>query len=298
MKKTIRGFWEFFQIIGYCSGILWETSRKFFIIRMLINIVSLSVPFAVITFTRLLINLLAGIGSEDSQPEMLMRSFLIFSLLLLALNILNKGIGTLSTYYTGLHRDRMDTVTKHRIMKKASELDLSFFDSAAFYNEVNDASMNSPLVTNSAFLAMDFVRYLVQFMVAFVCLFPFSPLLPIVFVLSVIPCTVAELRQVEAIYGFQRQYMSEERKMQYASDVLLEREFAKDVRIYNLFPFISRKFLGIWEVLFSKKRKISLRYTRVLILLSALPEIVAAVFLFLLGLSVLQELHTIGDYSL
>lgn len=297
MNKAIRGIWEFFQIIGYCIGILWGTSRKYFIIRILINIVSLTVPFAVIAVTKLLIDVLAGVGSEAASPELLTRSFLVCSLMLLGFNILNKAIGTLSTYYTGLHRDRMDTVTKHRIMKKAAELDLSFFDSAAFYNEVNDASMNSPLITSSAFLAMDFVRYLVQFIIAFVCLFPFSPVLPIVFVLSVIPCTVAELKQVEAIYGFQRQYMSEERKMQYASDVLLEREFAKDVRIYNLFPFISRKFLNIWEVLFSKKRKISLRYTRLLILLSVLPEIAAAVFLFLQGLAVVQGVYTIGDYS-
>ncbi len=297
MKRAIRGIGEFFQIIGYCIGILWETSRQYFIIRILINIVSLTVPFAVITLTKFLINLLAGDGSGASSPDMLIRSFLIFSLLLLGFNILNKGIGTLSTYYEGLHRDRMDTVTKHRIMKKAAELDLSFFDSAAFYNEVNDANRNSPLITNSAFQAMEFIRYLVQFIIAFVCLFPFSPILPFVFVLSAIPCTVVQLKQVEAVYGFQRQYMSDERKMQYASDVLLEREFAKDVRIYNLFPFISGKFLSIWEVLFSKKRKISLRYTRLLLLLSALPEIVAAVFLFLLGLSVVQGRYTIGDYS-
>lgn len=28
MKKAIRGMREFFQVIGYCIGILWETSRK------------------------------------------------------------------------------------------------------------------------------------------------------------------------------------------------------------------------------------------------------------------------------
>ena len=203
----------------------------------------------------------------------------------------------MQTYYAGLQRDMMDTATKQRIMKKAAELDLSFFDSAAFYNEVSDADRNGPMITFTAFHAMDLMRYSVQFLIAFAYLFQFGIILPFVFVLSVIPCTIVQMKQVEAVYGFQRQYMSEERKMQYASDVLLSREFAKDVRFYNLYPFISGKFTGIWNTLFSKKRKITLWYTRVLLVLSALPEVVAAVFLFLLGLSVVRGVYTIGDYS-
>ena len=136
-----------------------------------------------------------------------------------------------------------------------------------------------------------------QFVIAFGYLFQFSVILPAIFAVSAIPSTVAQIKQVEAIYGFQREYLGEQRKMQYASDILLSREFAKDVRIYNIYPFISGKFRNIWKMLFSKKKKISLRYTRILLALSTLPEIVAAVFLFLLGLSVVWGTRTIGDYS-
>ncbi len=286
---------EFLQVINYCIGILWKTSRKYFIIRIILNIVSLAAPFAVITITRSLINFLAGGGRSASGGAV--QTFLIFSLLLLGLNILSKGIETVSAYYAGLHRDTVDTATKQLIMEKAARLDLSFFDSAAFYNEVSDADSNSPLITFSAFQAMDFIRYFVQFVIAFGYLFQFSVILPAIFAVSAIPSTVAQIKQVEAIYGFQREYLGEQRKMQYASDILLSREFAKDVRIYNIYPFISGKFRNIWKMLFSKKKKISLRYTRILLALSTLPEIVAAVFLFLLGLSVVWGTRTIGDYS-
>ena len=292
MKKVIR---EFFQIIGYCIGILWSTSKRYFIIRIILNIVSLSVPFVVIAFTRSLINLLAD--SNMSESDTVLQSFLTLSLLLVGCNILNKAVETANTYYEGLHRDTMDTVTKQRIMEKAVELDLSFFDSAAFYNEVNDANRNSPMITYTAFYAMDLMWYSAQFMIAFAYLLQFSIILSFIFVLSIIPCTIIRIKQVEAVYGFQRQNLSEERKMQYASEVLLSREFAKDVRIYNIFPFISGKFLEIWNTLFSKKRKISLWYTKILVALSTLPEIVAAVYLFLMGLLVTRRVYTIGDYS-
>ncbi|MCI9446137.1 MAG: ABC transporter ATP-binding protein [Lachnospiraceae bacterium] len=297
MRKVIRGTVDFFKILIYCVQLLWTTSKKYFLIRIILNIVSLAAPFAVISLTRSLINLLARNSSAASMPGTAMQAFLAVSLLLLGSNIINQASETASTYFAGLHRETMDATMKHLIMEKAAQLDLSFFDSAAFYNEVSDASRNSPLITNSAFQAMNLIRYLVQFIIAFAYLFQFSLILPFVFVASVIPSTVTQIKQVEAIYGFQRQFMSEERKMQYAADVLLSREFAKDVRIYNIFPFISKKFLGIWDILFSKKRAISLRYTKLLLLLSALPEIIAAAFLFLLGLSVIRGAHTIGDYS-
>ncbi len=297
MRKVIRGTVDFFKILIYCVQLLWTTSKKYFLIRIILNIVSLAAPFAVISLTRSLINLLARNSSAASMPGTAMQAFLAVSLLLLGSNIINQASETASTYFAGLHRETMDATMKHLIMEKAAQLDLSFFDSAAFYNEVSDASRNSPLITNSAFQAMNLIRYLVQFIIAFAYLFQFSLILPFVFVASVIPSTVTQIKQVEAIYGFQRQFMSEERKKQYAADVLLSREFAKDVRIYNIFPFISKKFLGIWDILFSKKRAISLRYTKLLLLLSALPEIIAAAFLFLLGLSVIRGAHTIGDYS-
>ncbi len=257
MRKVIRGTVDFFKILIYCVQLLWTTSKKYFLIRIILNIVSLAAPFAVISLTRSLINLLARNSSATSMPGTAMQAFLAVSLLLLGSNIINQASETASTYFAGLHRETMDTTMKHLIMEKAAQLDLSFFDSAAFYNEVSDASRNSPLITNSAFQAMNLIRYLVQFIIAFAYLFQFSLILPFVFVASVIPSTVIQIKQVEAIYGFQRQFMSEERKMQYAADVLLSREFAKDVRIYNIFPFISKKFLGIWDILFSKKRAIS-----------------------------------------
>lgn len=297
MKKAIRGVREFFQVISFCVRLLWETSRKYFIIRIILNIISLAVPFEIIALTRMLINVLAQDAAGLSASGVAVQPVVILSALLLCLNILNKSMETGNTYYAGLHRDAMEAVTKQQIIRKAAELDLSFFDSSVFYNEVKDADRNSPLITHAAFQAMDFIRYLAQFIIAFACLFRFSLFLPFVFVISAIPCTLTELKQVEAVYGFQRQYLGEERKMQYASDVLLSREFAKDVRIYNIFPFINSKFRSIWEALFSKKKKISLHYTKLLLLFSALPETAAAVCLFLLGLSVVRGMYTIGDYS-
>lgn len=290
----IRRISEFLQLICYCIKILWDTSKRYFVIRMVLNIASLVIPFVVIIVTRQLINFLAG---NSTASDAAIQVFLVLSIVLLGCNVFSKAIETANTYYMGLHQDIMDAMTKRLIMEKAAELDLSYFDSAEFYNEMQDAEVNSSLITYSAFRAMDFIRYFIQFLAAFVYLFQFNYILPIIFVLAVIPYTIVDIKQVAAVYGFQREYMAEERKMQYAADVLLSREFAKDVRIYNIASFISGKFQGIWEMLFSKKKKISLRFTVFLLALLVLPEAAAASFLFFLGLSVIHGGHSVGDFT-
>ena len=232
----IRRISEFLQLICYCIKILWDTSKRYFVIRMVLNIASLVIPFVVIIVTRQLINFLAG---NSTASDAAIQVFLVLSIVLLGCNVFSKAIETANTYYMGLHQDIMDAMTKRLIMEKAAELDLSYFDSAEFYNEMQDAEVNSSLITYSAFRAMDFIRYFIQFLAAFVYLFQFNYILPIIFVLAVIPYTIVDIKQVAAVYGFQREYMAEERKMQYAADVLLSREFAKDVRIYNIASFIS-----------------------------------------------------------
>lgn len=182
MRKAVKGISQFCGIICYCIKTLWEVSRKYFVIRLVLVCLSVVVPFAVIILTRTVLNVLVGSNESDTAIQ----SFLMLSVLLLVLNILNKAVETTNTYYEGLQRDKMDTVTKHRIMKKAAELDLSFFDSSAFYNEVNDADRNSPLITFTAFQAMDLIRYFAQFTIAFVCLFQSHPMMPFIFVLSVV----------------------------------------------------------------------------------------------------------------
>lgn len=296
MKIVIKNTSELFRIIRFSFSLLLQTSIKYFSIRIILNIISLAVPFVVISLTRLLIDFLVENVATSSALFTIMQPFLTLTVLLLCLNILNKAVETINTYYIGLHRDTMNTATKHLIIEKAAELDLSYFDSNAFYNEMSDANANSPLVTQSAFQTIDLFRYLIQFLIAFTYLFQFNLVLPFVFLISIIPSAVTQEKQLKAVYNFQREHMSEDRKMQYAADVLTSQEFAKDVRAYSIFPFISNKFLTIWNTLFSKKRKISLRYTRTLLVLSALPEAAAAAILFLLGLSVIRGTHTMGDY--
>jgi len=297
MKKTFANITSFFNVVYFCIMLSIKSSKKYFIILVLLDMIVVISPFIILRLSAALIDLLVENIGNVSELGTVLQSFLLLSIFIFALSILNGSIVTIRTYFEGLQSETMNAKTTHLIMEKAAKLDLSYFDFNAFYNDIEDASMNSSLVTQSAFQTLGLIRAFIQFFISFILLFQFSFILPFILVISIIPGTIAQYKQLEAIYSFQRTHMSEERKMQYASNVLLSQEFAKDVRIYNLFSFISDKFLSTWKLLFSNKQRITLRYTRLLLALSTFPEIVSAVIVFLLGLAVIQGTSTMGDFT-
>lgn len=291
--SKVKDFWS---IIFFCLKLTVEASPKFFILYVLLDVLIVVVPFAVIYVTSILINLLVEYaGSNDFNG--VIRSLIIISLLMLALNILNKTIKSVKLYLEGLYNEIISIKTRHQIMKKAAEIDLYCFDSPEFYDEMNDASNNSAYIIQTAFQVLSFIRYFFQFCIAFVNLLMWNGILPILLTLSVIPSVIFKNKQLESVYSFQREHMKDERKIFYSFNMALSKEYAKDIRIYGLFPFLSSKVLNAWNHLFNSKKRITKRYTKILIVFDMLPEIIMVVCIFLLGVSVIRGNCTIGDFN-
>ncbi|MFR7906861.1 ABC transporter ATP-binding protein [Porcipelethomonas sp.] len=291
--SKVKDFWS---IIFFCLKLTVEASPKFFILYVLLDVLIVVVPFAVIYVTSILINLLVEYaGSNDFNG--VIRSLIIISLLMLALNILNKTIESVKLYLEGLYNEIISIKTRHQIMKKAAEIDLYCFDSPEFYDEMNDASNNSAYIIQTAFQVLSFIRYFFQFCIAFVNLLMWNGILPILLTLSVIPSVIFKNKQLESVYSFQREHMKDERKIFYSFNMALSKEYAKDIRIYGLFPFLSSKVLNAWNHLFNSKKRITKRYTKILIVFDMLPEIIMVVCIFLLGVSVIRGNCTIGDFN-
>ena len=291
--SKVKDFWS---IIFFCLKLTVEASPKFFILYVLLDVLIVVVPLAVIYVTSILINLLVEYaGSNDFNG--VIRSLIIISLLILALNILNKTIESVKLYLEGLYNEIISIKTRHQIMKKAVEIDLYCFDSPEFYDEMNDASNNSAYIIQTAFQVLSFIRYFFQFCIAFVNLLMWNGILPILLTLSVIPSVIFKNKQLESVYSFQREHMKDERKIFYSFNMALSKEYAKDIRIYGLFPFLSSKVLNAWNHLFKSKKRITKRYTKILIVFDMLPEIIMVVCIFLLGVSVIRGNCTIGDFN-
>ncbi len=301
VKKKISSFSasikSFGEILLFSTRMSFRASPRYFIGRVLIEGVTAVLPFVTIYVTSLIITMLSkgavGAASLDENMDKL----LLYILLLFVVAAVSKGAQKLTTYFHGLHQELIIRYSKYEVMEKSASLDLQFFDSTEFYDEIMDADRNSAMLSMTSFQLLDFVNGLIQSVIAFSCLCVLNPLLSVLLVIAVIPSVIFEKKQIDAIYFFQRENMNYDRKLFYMTELFTQREFAKDIKFYNLFPYIGHKYKMIYSELISGKRKISSKYTSILILFACVPEIITFFALFQIGKGIFGGMYTVGDFT-
>jgi len=273
---------------------LFESSKAYFFILVSIVIASSLTPFALIFFTSTLIQFLSD---NIGNGSFLFRDFIFIVVSIFLFGLLNKALEHLKRYYEGLLDDLTDKRMDELLMDKSAKLDVSFFDSTAFYDELKDLSLNKSHTVSTAFLLIDIVGLLVRLSVAMAYLSGFSPALSVFLLVSIVPNVLLLRKQFKAIYHLQRDHLAVNRKKQYTASLLQERGFAQEVKLYNLLPFLAEKYKGLFDILYTKKKRTTSKYTLLLVASSILPELISIYIISSLCLGVFCGTVSIGDFT-
>lgn len=294
MRKILNYLKDLFEILLFCIRLSMKTSLKYFLLINVTNLISMITPFISISLSSMIINIIVNSLANSSLREDSVRNLVLYSILTLSVALLDRTANSIKQYFDGMHRESMNRSIKYIIMKKVSVLDLAFFDSNEFYNELADVNNNSPLIIATTLQTIDLLKNSAQLIIAFVYFSHYNIWLALIILISIVPNVIFQKKQLEEMYYIQRRYKSEERKMNYISALPLGRPFIKDIQLYNLFPFIKEKYTSAWSLLFSKKRRISFKYTILLMSCTFIPEITAASITLNLGWKVINGTVTMG----
>lgn len=280
------------EVLGYSLKTALESSPKYFWMYILLNLSGAILPFITITFSSRIVTLLT-----DGQLTLERLHPLIFMVILLfVIHIINRLVGTVTAYCEGLHQEILTQHTQKQIIRKMSDIDLSFFDSADFYNQLNDACSHISLISHTPFRAMNLIKSFVQMVIAFCYLASFSLFYAVLLTLSGIPNVICNIQMLEKVYSWDLENMSRRRRINYVSSMASEKSFSKDVRIYGMSTFILNKFNLLFQGWFSDKRNVTYKSTVRMCLASILPEVVIALITFRLGCDVIAGVFNVGNY--
>lgn len=297
MRKIIIYLKDLFEILFFCIRLSLKTSLKYFILINITNLISMITPFVSIYLGSIIINIIVSSLTNTNIREDAARNLILYSISTLSVALLGRAANNLKQYFDGMHREIMNKSIKYLIMEKVAVLDLAYFDSNEFYNELADVNNNSSIITTTALQTIDLLKSSIQLIIAFIYFSHYSIWFAIIVLLSIIPSVIFQKKQLEEMYYIQRRYKSEERKMNYISSLPLGRSFIKDVQLYNLYPFIKEKYTSVWSLLFSKKKKITFRYTILLMISDNIPEITTASITLNLGWKVINGAMEMGTLT-
>lgn len=291
---------EFGGIVFFCFKVSWQASKKYLLIRSLIEIAVAVIPFSMIVLSKELLNFLVSVpgnGTNASISTYIYRLSMLLSMMLF-LSVVSRILSKVKDYFGGVHRDMITRVVETQIAEKSAGLDLSYFDSAKFYNEMNNAKRDSNALQTLSWFVMDAIRSSIQFIASFIILVKLNPVFALLLIITGVPSIILEKSFAEVTYRWQRNHIPEERKMGYIMNILTGNNFAKDIRLFGIQSELLSRYHTMWKKWFHEKRRITYGKGKWVVLLSALPEIGAIGITLFIGMEIIFGRLTVGDYSL
>ncbi len=284
MKKL----WQALILVRRCDP-------RSFRLRILYVVLQSLLPLLNLYILKLLVDAVtAAVTNPATAAD---HSPLALLLAMVAIFLLNRIVGTLNAVNNDILAQKLVDYMADIMQRQSARLDMAYYDNPDYYDSLHRAQQEAtsrPLVIMGNFMSLFGSALSIAGIVAM--LTTASIWIIAVMIVAVMPGFAVRLYKARRIYTFRRDNTQLYRRTAYYSAILSSRDFAKEMRAYNLTDFFRRRFVatrsGLVRQLIAISRKLG-----ALDILSALVE--AAAMFAVVALLIHQALAaaiTIGTF--
>ena len=283
--KTLRRF--FF--------VAWHASPFGAIAQALLTLVHGCIPIGVLWASRGLVNLIAAILADETEPSLQTAAPWVIALVLLA--ILRNIAGTWDSYLRWKMQNRIELHQQQALIQAATHIDFAVFDQPQTYDLIQRARQAlGHRLTNLLRFLTEIGQLCITLVGYGVLLWIADPLLVFVVVLPAIPSAWLKVKTAESGYIHDYDATPVRRMMSYMLGLLLGSSSGQEVRLYGLFDHL----FGRWRTNHQKWKEESLAkiWTQARSAIgTSIAEILAyAVAIAILASRIVDGNLTLGDY--
>ena len=297
-RELLTGF---FSRLFYTFRMVWETGHWILFAMVAIAILTGIMPLIGSLISSEILNALQdvieGKGAAVFLGSMVM-SLLIFYFVY---KIINSVIGRLNTAVTRVAGEKVVRYVKLQIMEKAKEVDISAFDQPEFYEKLENANREAGhrpiMVLSSTFDAISKLISLVSYIVVLVTA-PDMWWAALVMIVVSIPTAVISFSYRRKNYMYMRFRSKDRRQMNYYSDIMVNKDMVKEIRIFDLGDRFTDSFDKVFDGYYSGIRRLIVKENFWQILVTVISSVVNCVFFAMIAYQVFEGRLMIGDYSL
>ncbi len=236
---------EYFKNIGYASKIIWVASKKYFILKFLLSLISSILPYLPLFLWRELINALVEAIGGNAEP--LVQKIWWLTMLYCAVMLMEKLLDTVSDLVSFKYNDAINYYLDNAMIDKVSAIDLAFFDSSDLNDKLDNAWDLMYSTKNMVSFVFDMLQRTIRLIISFSLVLTLSLwLVPVVIILC-IPSVIGDRKVNDMNYRFEKDYTKSHRKLEYYKDLFFEGA-SSEVRLYHLKDYFSSLYTDIWEL--------------------------------------------------
>ncbi|MBE6537911.1 MAG: ABC transporter ATP-binding protein [Ruminococcaceae bacterium] len=304
LRELLGGF---FSRLIYIVKLVWETGPSIMIAMSLIALFQGVSPIISSYISRYLLNALqtgwnSGATLSDFFNLSISADSVFFLLIFMfVFKILNSVISQLNTAILRISGEKIVRCVKIKIMKKARELDISAFDRPAFYEKLENANREAghrPLqILNSTFTVISTLIRLISYVVILTSA-PGLWWASIVMVIVSIPSAIINFAYRRKNFFYMRWKSKERRQMNYYSDLMVNKDIAKEIRIFGLADSFIERFDQVFKVYYSGIKKLVVTENIWHVTIAIISAVINCAFFAAIAFMVLTGKIMLGDYSL
>lgn len=240
-QSRYRQAWFSVGLLFRAVALTWRANRRLALLTLALLLVSAVIAPVQVWMTKLVIDgVVAAAGQGGTPDNALANGQTLLQLLVIYVVVWTVGqaASALDRQTRGLMAMRVDYDIQKQLFKKAAELDIAFYESPPFFNQLALARSEKYRIYNVVYLFADFLQSTVTAITLFVLLGQISPWIPLVLVVTALP------RLWGAAHFTRREadvYVKDAplyRMTVYLSGLLGEREAVKEIRLFQTHNYL------------------------------------------------------------
>lgn len=277
----------------YCFDLSWNASKLYTLSRLLIEMVSPLIPL----FTAYLSKMLLDILSQNVKMDNPFQSVILIMSLMLLMWLLRSFLGAWRSYAEKQHSELIQNFVRKRQMEHAMKMDLSYFDNPDCYDKMISSISDSLAVADEMWYIFAFLSSLLSFFSAFLLTVHANFIYAIIMIAVTIPSSMATAIFSRKSYRLSLAQINENRNSSFLQTIPMDKRYAMDIRLFNANSFIRNRYDEIWQRLFANRKALAKKSTGIVTVLEILPLVAMATISVHMAYQVIQNVHTIGDYT-
>ena len=286
----------FLQRLLYIFRLVWETRRSLLFVMVLMCVFNGVMPVVGSVISAAILNDLARVYAGEALAFRVVAVLLIYQF---AYMFLTSTVSRVYTMFMSISGEMVSNHVKQKIMEKAKSIDMMSYDSPDFYARMENANREAggrPVqIMSSTFSVLSTVISIVSFTIL---LFTVSAWIPLCIVLTAIPSAVINFlyRRKNVNYMFRRS--KSRRQMEYYSSTLVNKDLAKEIRMFGLADTFREKYQTTFADYFKGLKKLQMEECFWTIGAAVLTNVVYCLLYIFLARGVFRGAFAVGSFSL
>ena len=303
-SMTLGGIKAFLSRLFYIISLVWGTAPSILIVMILLCVFDGVLPVLGAYITRDLLNEIsiligAELGSLADEIFNTLRPVLFLFILQFIYLFLRRALERVNDMVTAIAGELVVNHIKLKIMNKAKDVDVSSFDRPEFYEKLENANREAGMrpigILTATFRVISAVISAISFIVVLATLSPFAPL---IIIICALPGAIVTYVYKNKNYVYMRRHSKERREMSYYSQLMVSKDYAKEIKILGLGDTFTDKYQNVFKRYFKGQKKLMIRESTVRMLVSLLFTLGHCVLFAYVAYDVIYNGKMIGDYSL